>query len=111
MRGRHFIYKAASMTNGETAKEVKSLLSEKGKISGTTAQRLTLDLLVQLYEKQEEDRNAREELKAQIDRVERASIVLWIQNNPKLALFFMTIYLLVTQLIDIRDVLAKALKI
>lgn len=97
------------MTNGSTAKEIKLLLSEKGAIKTSTAQRLTLEIMTQIYEKVEYIDGDMKRLEEKIQKVENASIVLWVQKNPKTSLFLFTLYILYS--VDIQQYILKALGI
>ena len=108
------------MANGETLKEIKSLLSEQGAIKTSVAMRLMLDLMSQLYEKIDEYHEEQllqstrldlieKNMTDRVEKVERASIVLWVQNHPKIAIAIMTAYLVVSATLDVRQVLAATL--
>ena len=99
--------------NGDTIKEVKALLQDKGAIPTKTALRLSLDLQKQIYEKLEEHEEKQKEYQRitdeSIKRLERNSILLWVQSNPKTAAFLLTLYLIISALVDFEKVLALAL--
>lgn len=98
------------MTNGDTALEIKSLLAEGGRAIPTkTALRLSLSLQLQIFEKQAEQDKKTAELEARLKKQEDTNPVLWMQNNPKLALFLVSLYLIIASLIDFKDVLAQAI--
>lgn len=99
------------MSNGETVKEIKSLLSEPGAIKPTTAQRLTLELMTQLYDKMERYEGNQKVLLDRVDSLEKKSIIIWIENNPKLFTFLISVYLLLTQVVDLKSIVSKALGI
>lgn len=100
------------MTNGETITEVKNLLAEGDKTIPTkTALRLSLGLQLQIFERQIEQENKQKELEQRIKKQEDTNIVLWVQNNPKLSVFLLTVYLIVASLVSWKDVVAKALGI
>lgn len=108
------------MANGDTIAEVRQLLSEKGALKQQTALRLSLALQAQIYEKQiaqdtrideleKETKQKIEAIRDEVKIVKNASIVLWIQNNPKLALFVATFCITLSALVDLRELLAKVL--
>ncbi len=108
------------MANGQTIHEIQKLLSEKGAIKTQTALRLSLELQAQIYQKQVEQdekirmleekiNGVRTELQGQVDIVKGASIVLWVQRNPKFAAFLLTLYVVLAATVDVRTLLAKAL--
>lgn len=98
------------MANGETITEIKNLLAEGDKTIPTkTALRLSLDLQLQIYEKQIKHEEKQQALEARIKEQERTNIVMWVQNNPKLSLFLLTVYLIVASMVSWKDVVAKAL--
>lgn len=90
--------------------EIKSLLAEGNRVIPTkTALRLSLDLQMQIFEKQAEQERNYNELKDRIKKQEDTNIVFLVQNNPKLSLFIFTMYLIVSSLIDLHDVFAQAI--
>jgi len=95
--------------NGDTINEIKDLLSEKGAITTQTALRLSLSLQAQIYEHVRSRDEEIESLKGRVKVVEDNSIILWMQKNPKLTLLIVTIYLILSALVDWSDVLAKAI--
>ena len=105
------------MTNGDTALEIKSLLAEgEGAIPTKTALRLSLSLQLQIFEAQaEQDKEIKKQyieistLEKRLKKQEDTNLVLWIQNNPKLAIFLVSLYLIIASLIDFKDVLAQAI--
>jgi len=100
------------MANGETITEIKHLLAEGDKTIPTkTALRLSLDLQLQIFERQIKQEDKQKELEQRIKKQEDTNIVLWIQNNPKLSIFLFTVYLIVASLVSWKDVVAKALGI
>ena len=96
------------MSNGDTINEIKSLLSEKGAIKTQIALRLLLDISAKTYLEQERRIAA---LETKLDKVEKSSIVLWVQKNPSAAVFIVTVYIIVSSVISWEDVIARALKI
>lgn len=99
------------MANGETIAEIKTLLAEEGAIPTKTALRLSLDLQLQIFERQDKQDKDQQELATRVKRQEETNVVMWIQNNPKLALFITTLYLIIASLVDFKAVVAKALGI
>jgi hypothetical protein len=98
------------MTNGDTVLEIKSLLAEgDGAMSTKTALRLSLNLQIQIFERQAEQEKKHKELEGRLKKQEDTNIILWVQNNPKLSLFAISVYLIIASLIDFRDVIAKAI--
>ena len=95
--------------NGDTITEIKVLLSEKGAIKAQTALRLSLDIQAQIYESMARRDEQMKVLECRVEKIEKSSIIIWMQSNPKLTLFIATVYLLVSQLVDIRLVLSQAL--
>lgn len=96
------------MANGETITEIKALLAEPDSIPTKTALRLSLDLQLQIFEKQAAQDLKNIELDKRLKVVEDSSIVLWAQKNPKLFIFLVTVYLIVANLVNVKDVLALA---
>lgn len=98
------------MTNGDTVLEIKSLLAEgDGAMSTKTALRLSLNLQIQIFEKQAEQDKKNKEIEERLKKQEDTNPILWIQNNPKLSFFLISVYLIIASLIDFKDVLAKAI--
>lgn len=98
------------MANGETIAEIKNLLAEGDKTIPTkTALRLSLDLQLQIYERQVQQENKYKALEERLEKQERTNIVMWVQNNPKLSIFLVTVYLIVASMVSWKDVVAKAL--
>jgi hypothetical protein len=99
------------MANGDTIQEIKGLLSEKGAIKTPIALRLTLDISAQIYDKLTQQEERIKCLEDRVEKVERNSIMIWIQNNPKLAVFILTLYIALTTFYPIQEVFVKALGI
>ena len=99
------------MANGETITEIKALLAEEGAIPTKTALRLSLDLQLQIFEKQAIQDTKQKELEERIRQQEDTNIIMWIRKNPKLSIFLLGLYLIIAPLIDFRDVIAKAIGI
>lgn len=112
------------MANGNTIIEIKELLKQPGALKVNTAVRLQLEIQSQMYdmlksvEAKYECLNDRVEeiedsfmkiegkLHSEIETVQRASIVLWVEAHPKAALAILAIYIGITSLIDIRQIAA-----
>lgn len=100
------------MANGETIAEIKNLLAEGDKTIPTkTALRLSLDLQLQIYERQIEHEKKQKALEDRIKKQEDTNLVMWAQNNPKLFLFLVAMYLIISPLVSWNGVVAKALGI
>lgn len=99
------------MANGEIITEVRELLKEDGAIKQSTALRLMLTLQAETYDKMQVQANKQIELEARIKKQEDTNPVMWIQNNPKLFLFLVTVYLVIASVVDFRAVLASAIGI
>lgn len=98
------------MTNGDTVLEIKSLLAEgDGAMSTKTALRLSLNLQLQIFEKQADQDAKNKELEARLKKQEDTNIIFWVQNNPKLSLFVVSVYLIIASLIDFKEVISKAI--
>ena len=113
------------MANGETLREIKEMVAQEGAIKMQTAMRLSLDLQAQMFEKMELQNRAHIELaqrvasvesdlrlkanKEDVEKVEQASIVLWMQKHPKLTTAIILGYIFITGVLDVRQVLAYAL--
>ena len=99
------------MANGEILQEINELLKEDGAIKQSTALRLMLKMQAETYQKIQAQADKQAELEARIKKQEDTNIVLWIQNNPKLSFFLLTLYLIVASVVNIRDLLASAIGI
>ena len=97
------------MANGETITEIKSLLAEDGAIKTTTALRLSLDLQLQIFERQNKQDERIKALEEKVKAVEDSSIVMWVNRNPKLSFFLVSLYLVVASLVDFKEAIAKAI--
>ena len=107
------------MANGKGIIErVQTLLGEKDTIPVKTALRLTLELMVEMHTAiieqgdQISDNIKNIELtRLRIDSLERKSIICWAERHPKLAVFLVSLVLILGTVIDLRVVIAKALGI
>jgi hypothetical protein len=107
------------MANGKGIIErVQNLLGEKETIPVKTALRLTLELMLEMHKAIEDqagqiaDNIKLIELnRLRVDAIERKSIVCWAERHPKLAVFVVTVVLVLGTIVDIRVVIAKALGI
>jgi len=107
------------MANGKGIIErVQTLLGEKETIPVKTALRLTLELMIEMHtaiEKQSiqitENIKAIELNRLRLDVLERKSIVCWAERHPKLAVFVVTLVLVLGTVVDLRVIIAKALGI
>jgi len=97
------------MANGSTIKEIKTLLSVGGTIPTKTALRLSLDLQLQIFEKQALQDAKNKEIEDRLGVVEKNSLVMWVQKNPKLSIFIVSVYVVVANVISVKEVLAQAL--
>ena len=107
------------MANGKgIITRVQTLLSEKETIPVKTALRLTLELMIEMHTAVIEQGNLISEhaksLEVQrltLEDLKRKSIVCWAERHPKLAVFLISLTLIVATMIDFRVVIAKALGI
>jgi len=107
------------MANGEgIIQTVKDLLSEDRAITQKTAQRLTLEMMLELHkavkfqENSISDTGKKLDIESKrLDALERKSIICWIERHPKLAIFVITLTIILTAVVDLRVILAKALGI
>jgi len=107
------------MANGKGIIErVQTLLGEKETIPVKTALRLTLELMIEMHtaiEKQSiqitENIKTIELNRLRLDVLERKSIVCWAERHPKLAVFVVTLVLVLGTVVDLRVIIAKALGI
>ena len=100
------------MANGSgIIEEVKALLAEERSISTKTALRLTLGVQMELYKAVKDAEEQMGKVRNRVEVLEEKSIILWIGNHPKLAVFILTVFIVLTTVIDLRVVFAKALHI
>lgn len=97
------------MANGETITEIKALLAEDGAIPTKTALRLSLDLQLQIFSTIDHVIEEQKRLDERLKKQEDSNPVMWVRDNPKLAIFLLTVYLIIASLVDFREVVAKAL--
>lgn len=118
------------MANGDIIKEVKALLDSDSTFSTKAAMQLMLTLQVQLVEDVKavgsqlgglsdrlEQLESRDFITAEqhkpyedkLDKIERASIALWVKGNPKLALFILALIVALSLAVDLRQILAQVL--
>lgn len=95
--------------NGDTIQEIKDLLAEPGAIKQQTALRLTLGISAQIYDLLHQKITEIEDLKKRVKAVEDSSIILWASNHPKLTIFIVSLYLVLSAVVDFRAAIAKAL--
>ncbi len=100
------------MANGSgIIEEVKALLKEERAISTKTALKLTLGVQMELYNAVKDAEEQMKGINKRVEILESKSIVLWIGNHPKAALLIVSIFVVLTTVVDLRVVLAKALRI
>lgn len=100
------------MANGSTIiEDVKALLAEEKAISTKTALRLMLGSQLELHKAVKDAETQMQKMSGRVEILERKSIMLWISNHPKLALVIVSIFVVLTTVVDLRVVLAKALHI
>ena len=105
------------MANGSgIINRVQDLLSEKETIPVKTALRLTLELMLEMHTAIIEQGNliiehakALEAQRLKLEALERKSIVCWAERHPKLAVFVISLTLVLGTIIDLRVVIAKLL--
>jgi len=88
---------------------VKTLLKEERAISTKTALNLTLELLLELHKAVTDAQAQMGLMNKRLEIVERNSILLWISLHPKLAIFIVTLFIVITTLVDMRVLISKAL--
>ena len=91
--------------------EVRTLLSEDKAISTKSALKLSLRLQVKMYNQIKEQGGMIKANTDRLDVVERASILMWAQRHPKLAVILISIIVVLSTVLDLRVVIAKALGI
>jgi hypothetical protein len=95
------------MSNGDTIHEIRELLAEGKAIPTKTALRLSLAAQSEIYDKFAETLKSQQAAEKRIDKLERNSIVFWIQGHPKLATTIITIYIFLAP--HLNAIVAKAL--
>jgi hypothetical protein len=88
--------------NGDTIREIKSLLAEAGTIKTPTALRLTLQLMTDIYEKQVEEIGERKKLDRRVETIEKTSIVIWMQKHPKATALLVLSYFSLVAFVDMQ---------
>jgi len=100
------------MTNGsELIKEVKELLDQDRAIPVKSALKLSLGMQVVLHDQVAEQGKAVKANTERLKLLETKNIILWIEGHPKVALFVVTIIVILSTVVDLRVVIAKALNI
>ena len=102
------------MANGSDSaliKEVKSLLEEDRAISTKSALKLSLGMQVMLHDKVTEQGKSITANTDKLKVLESKNIMMWIEKHPKLLLFIVTVIIVMTTIVDMRVVIAKALNI
>ena len=98
------------MANGaDIIEDVKALLKEERSISTKTALNLTLSLLLELHKAVKDAEAQMIVVNKRVEVLERNSIMLWVCKHPKLAVFIVTLFIVITTLVDLRVVVGKAL--
>jgi hypothetical protein len=98
------------MANGtDIIENVKALLKEERSISTKTALNLTLSLLLELHKAVKEAEVQMTSVNKRVEILERNSIMLWISRHPKLAVFIVTLFIVITTLVDLRVLVSKSL--
>ena len=105
------------MANGTgTIETIKELLREETAIPTKTALTLTLEMLLELHKAVIQQgyvvkaNTALIELnKKKYEALERKSIVLWMERHPKLTVFLATLIVVLSTVIDLREVISKVL--
>ena len=85
-------------------KNIEDELSVK-RLGRVQRRALEMDQLMVMYIRQSSEDHER------IGRLENSSIVMWMQKNPKLTVFIITIYVALSAFVDFRTVLALVLGI
>ena len=91
--------------------EVRTLLSEQSAISTKSGLKLSLRLQMKMYNTLTEQGKLIRSNSDRIANVERSSIIMWTQRHPKLTIFLVATVVILTTLIALRVVIAKALGI
>lgn len=94
------------MANGNTIAEIRSILSDKSKVSQGVVNRLQLSLMAEIYEKQEaaanDEKSHRAAVEIRLGELERRSLGMWVWRHPKAATaIFLSLYTFAIS--DIRD--------
>jgi hypothetical protein len=98
------------MANGiDIIENVKALLKEERSISTKTALNLTLSLLLELHKAVKEAEVQMTTVNKRVEILERNSIMLWISRHPKLAVFIVTLFIVITTLVDLRVLVSRSL--
>jgi len=101
----------AEVNDSGVIEEVRTLLSEESAISTKSALKLSLRLQMKMYGQLKEQAGLIKSNTDRIANVERASIVLWMHQHPKLTAFLVGVVVILGTIIDLRIVIAKALGI
>ena len=91
--------------------EIRTLLSEDRAISTKSALKLSLRLQVKMYGQMKDQGELIKAHAKQLEVLERVSIMMWIGKHPKLATAIITIVIVLSTVLDLRVVIAKALGI
>jgi len=97
--------------NGDTVHEIKALLADGKAIPVKTALRLSLELQSQLFDLVSIGREALIATDKRVEKLERYSIIYWIEKHPKLSTALITAYIVISAMIDFKEVVAKVLAI
>lgn len=88
----------------QMAEDIEVELKKK-RLSGTTRRALQMDRLMLMFMRQSlEDR-------ARIKVLEESSWGFWVRNNPKLSIFLLSAYVVVSNFVKAEEVLAKVLNL
>ncbi len=82
--------------------DIESELAKK-RLTPTQRRALQMDRLMVMFMRQNIDDRKR------IEVLEKSSIGFWIQKNPRVAIFAFTVYVVLSAVVDLRDVPAKTL--
>ena len=97
------------MANGETITEIKTLLAEEGAIPTKTALRLSLDLQLQIFEKQAIQDTKQKELEERIRQQEDTNIIMWIRKIQSYQFFYLVCISLLPRWLIFEKLLPKRL--
>lgn len=99
------------MANGKGVIEtVQSLLEKPEAIPLPTALNLTLELLLELHKTMTEKVAPQVDLNVKrLDALERKSIVCWMERHPKLTLFLLSLWIVLSTTIDSHEFFLKIL--
>lgn len=88
----------------QMSNDIEAELTKK-RLSPVQRRALQMDRLVVMYIRQSSTDHER------INILERSSIVLWMQNHPKLTVFIVALYVALSAFVDFRTVMAMVLGI